>query len=126
MSDNTRLLVNVEDEGAAPEELEHLTRALRAELLELDVDDVEFVPAAEPPPSSRGWADVQPDALLVLLTPELVRSVVSALAQWFGRMGSRTRQLKLVLGDTEIVLSDASPEERERLVEHFIAATGQR
>ena len=126
MSDNTRLLVNVEDDNADPEELEELTRALRAELLELDVEDVEFVPAAEPPPSSRGWADFQPDALLVLLGPEVLRSVVSAMAQWFGRVGSRSRQLKLVVGDTELVLTDASSAERERLVEHFIAATRPR
>ncbi|MBB5159028.1 hypothetical protein [Saccharopolyspora phatthalungensis] len=126
MSDNTSLLVNVADDDADPEELENLTRALRAELLELDVADVEVVPAADPPASSRGWAGIEPDALLVLLSPEVLRAVVSAAAQWFGRMGSRSRQLKLVVGDAELVLTDASPEERERLVEHFIAATAAR
>ena len=103
------------------EELAELTRRLRNELLDLDVDDV--VPeaaAGEGPAASKGVAIGAIGGLLVqfVLSPEGLRSVVSGVRSWLSRQDIRSVKLSLD-GDT-CEVSGLDSDEQRRLVDLWI------
>src|SRR4051812_31078212 len=90
MSDGARqplqVLLALEGEpGADPEEIERLSRQLRAELLELDVDRVAAVPAGPSPPGAKGDAVSVAQWLLTLsATGGVFATVVATVRDWLG------------------------------------------
>src|SRR5690348_4934028 len=61
------LRLQLSEEGADAERLAMLTGYLRAELLQLDVKDVNALPGGEPPPGSRVFGVETVGALLIAL-----------------------------------------------------------
>jgi hypothetical protein len=108
-------------DGADAEELDEATRALRGELLELDVDAVER--PAEPAPAGARAVDA---AVLGTLVVGLGRSaltvVTGMLERWVARAGNRSVVLELE-GD-RIEVSGVSAADQHRLIEAFVARHG--
>jgi hypothetical protein len=103
------------------DELEELTRQLRRELADLDVDSVELVRAGEPPPGARAVDVLAVGSLLVTLARSsgVLAAVVGAIQSWVA--GPRQRTVKLELdGDTLEVTGLTSADQR-RLITTWIA-----
>lgn len=118
------LRIEVVEAGADEQALEQLTADLRRELLELDVDAVEPVPAGPSPEGTKGLDLVALGALLVQLRSSLplVTSVVSTVRRWLLRSGEPGRSLKVTIDGRTLELSAATSEQQERLVEQFLAS----
>jgi hypothetical protein len=118
--DKAKLQVQLAIERDAPaEESDELTVNLHRELLELDVDAVERRRVEEPPPGARGAGSADLGGLLVTLGPTVLGSVVQTVRAWISR--DRGRSARLQLGDDVLELSDASPEQQEKLIAAFLA-----
>jgi hypothetical protein len=116
------LRLHLSEEGADAERLAVLTGYLRAELLQLDVEDVGALPAGEPPPGARVFGVATVGALLIALgqSAEGLRSVVSVIRDWLRRGQGTGRAVRLELGGDALELSQASAADQERLIELFI------
>ena len=116
-----RLSLKVElgaGDDAGAEEHDELTRSLRQELLELDVDDVER-PAGAAPDGARAGEVIALGTLLVTLGQGALGIVSSAIGRWVARRGGRSVTLELD-GD-RIELGGVSEEDQRRLIETFVA-----
>jgi hypothetical protein len=120
------------EEGADAERLAVLTGYLRAELLQLDIEEIDTLPPGEAPPGARAFGAAAVGSLLVALgqSAEGLRSVVSVIKDWLRRGDGPHRTVRLELGGDALELSQASVADQERLIELFIsrhtAVTGER
>ncbi len=100
-------------------ELDELTTQLRRLLLDLDVHAVEPVRGTAVPEGARSVDPATIGALLVTLASPVLQQVVAFLDSW--RKNRRVRNVTLTIGDDTIVLSDATAEEKQQLVDLFVA-----
>jgi hypothetical protein len=107
--------------GADGAELDRLARSLRDDLLELDVDTVELAPDGPPPEGARAAEALVVGALVVQLarTSDSLSTLLRTIRGWLGASGER--KVRIELDGDVLELSGASDEERERLVETWIA-----
>jgi hypothetical protein len=120
------LAVNVDEVGADSERLEELSLALRAELLELNVDDVQRLRVGQAPAGTRALDVAAVGALLVSLSSSAgaVSRVVNLVRGWLKR-GSPGRTVELPIGDKTLKLSEASTEQQERLIQQFLRSVDE-
>jgi hypothetical protein len=120
--------LRISEEDADAERLAALSGYLRAELLQLDVEDVVPQRAGDAPPGARAVDITAAGALVVALgqSAEGLRSVVSAITGWLGRGEGTRRTVRLELGRDTLELSHASTADQDRLIDLFISqhATG--
>jgi hypothetical protein len=116
------LRLQLSEEGADAEQLAVLTGYLRAELLQLDVEDVSALPAGEPPPGARVFGAATVGALLIALgqSAQGLRSVVSVIRDWLRRGEGKDRVVRLELGGDALELSQASAADQDRLIDLFV------
>lgn len=121
MGGELRLRISEDDADSA--RLAELTRYLRADLLQLDVDDVTALPGVAPPPGSRASGSAEISGLLVMLgqSADALRSVVAAVTVWAGRGGGTRRTVRLELDGDALELSQASAADQERLISLFVS-----
>ena len=119
---NGELHLQLSEEGAEAERLAVLTGYLRAELLQLDVEDVRALPAGEPPPGARVFGTATIGALLIALGQSVdgLRSVASVIRHWLRHGEGTGRAVRLELGGDTLELSQANAADQERLIELFI------
>jgi len=119
----SELRVQLAEEGADPERLEELTRFLRDELLQLDVDDVTALRVGEPPSGARVFDVLAVGGLLVSLSrsAEGLRPIVSAIRKWLARGEGTRRTVRLEIDGDALELSEASAADQERLVGVFVS-----
>jgi hypothetical protein len=115
--------VQIYEEGADEERLDAVSHYLRAELLELDVENVASIEAGRPPRGARGADVTVAGALLVTIgqAADSLQSVLALITAWLHR-GERTgtgRKVRLELDGDVLELSAASAAEQDRLVELF-------
>ena len=103
---------------AGDEERDELTRALRDELLELDVESVDR-PETPAPDGTRAVGAVELGTLLVTFGQGALGLVTSTIARWVQRRGGRNVTLELD-GD-RIELTGVSADDQRRLIETFVA-----
>lgn len=117
------LRLQLSEDGADAGRLAMLTGYLRAELLQLDVEDVKALPTSEAPPGARGFDAAPAGALLIALgqSAEGLRLVVSAIKGWLRRGEGKGRTVRLELGGDALELSQASTADQERLIELFVS-----
>ncbi len=124
-----KVSLRISEEDADAERLAALSGYLRAELLQLDVEDVVPPRAGDAPPGARAVDVTAAGALLVALgqSAEGLRSVVSAITGWLGRGEGTRRTVRLELGCDTLELSQASTADQDRLIDLFISqhATGK-
>jgi hypothetical protein len=116
------LRVRLSEDDADGARLAELTRYLRSELLQLDVEDVTALPGEVPPPGSRAFGAAEVSGLLVMLGQSAngLRSVVAAVTAWAGRGGGARRTVRLELDGDALELSQASAADQERLISLFV------
>jgi hypothetical protein len=120
---SAELRVHIGEDDADSARLAELAGYLRAELRELDVDDVTALPGREPPPGSRAFGAAEISGLLVMLgqSADGLRSVVAAVTAWVGRGNGTRRTVRLELDGDALELSQASAADQERLVSLFVS-----
>lgn len=122
-SDGSRQLVLTLDPGpeADAEETDRLARRLRAELRELDIDEVAPLDGAVPPPGSKGAEAASLTELLVTLSAGggVFVTVIAALKDWLTR-NSAARGVKVTIDGDTLELTSATAAERAELVEAFV------
>jgi hypothetical protein len=101
------------------EELERLTRQLRGQLEELDVDAVEPISGGPAPEGTKAVDWVVIGGLVVRYGPAGVSAVVRSVQAWVSRDARRSVTIRE--GDRELVLDAATADQQERLVEAFLA-----
>ena len=103
------------------EELAELTRRLRGQLLELDVDTVEPATGGEAPAGSKGIELLAIGGLVIqfAMKSEVLKSVVDATTAWLGRQQGRS--VKLTLDGDTLEVTGVSSDEQRRLVDLWVA-----
>jgi hypothetical protein len=111
---------------ADAEELAELAGRLRAELLDLDVDDVQQPEHGEAPEESKGGGWLTAGELVVQLvaSAQALMSVIAGVRSWLGRNSARS--VKLTMGGDALEVSGVSSAEQDRLIDLWVArhATG--
>ena len=117
------LHLQISEEGADAEQLAVLTGYLRAELLQLDVEDVTAPQTGDAPPGARVVGVATVGALLVALgqSAEGLRSVVSVIGDWLRRGQGTRRTVRLELDGDALELSEASAADQARLIQLFVS-----
>jgi hypothetical protein len=108
------------------EELAALVQRLRAELVDLDVDRVEPLPAGEAPEGAKGVELLALGGLVVqfVLQSDVLTSIVDGVRSWLQRHSARS--VKLTLDGDSLEVTGVSSEEQDRLVELWIARNATR
>jgi len=123
------LRVQISEDGADAERLDALSRYLRSELLELDVENVTALPGDESPPGARVFETAVAGGLLVTIgeAADSFRAVILTIRTWLQRGEGTGRKVRVEIDGDALELSDASPAEQDRLIELFASrhAPGQ-
>lgn len=109
-----------------PAEIDALTRALRAEILQVDeVDRVEQASAGPAPEGAKGLDVAAVGSLIVGITPgvQAVAKVVEVVRNWLASRMSSTPPLQMTIGDRSITVVP-DKEQQDALVAAFVAAVG--
>jgi hypothetical protein len=120
-----QIQIRISAEDGDLDRLEQAAAGLRAELLQLDVDDVIPLGVGKPPPGTRGAVTDISLISGVLVTvnqaPVLLGHLVGVVRHWLGReRGGRTAEL--VIGGDSLVVTGITSAEQERLVEAWLRA----
>ncbi|GIG59779.1 hypothetical protein Lfu02_41510 [Longispora fulva] len=109
-----------------PELGEHLTRRLRAELADLDVESVTPTRGEDAPAGAKGADPVTLGALVVALSASggVFPTVLDTLRDWLGRQAGRHRISVTIDGDT-LELDRATTAQQQALVEAYVRRHGQ-
>ena len=118
----TELRIEIFEPQADQETLDQLTRNLRRELLDLDVDSVSQPVGGPAPEGSKGLELAAVGALLVQVKSSLpvVTAVVSAVRSWLQRGSSTGRSLKVTVDGRTLELTSATADQQQRIVEEFL------
>ncbi|MEV1198894.1 effector-associated constant component EACC1 [Microbispora rosea] len=100
---------------------DRLTRGLRGELNELDVESIRAVPGSPAPEGAKSADPVTVGALLVAFSASggVLTSLVGVLQDWLNRRSARHRIAVTIAGDS-IELDRATGAERWELIDAFI------
>jgi hypothetical protein len=114
--------VHVVEDGADEARLDTVTRYLRDELVQLDVDGVSPVREGEAPEGARGLDVVALGGLVVSLgTSQTLRAVVTAVRGWLRRSPQVPRTVRVEMAGDVLELTGATSADQERLVELFLS-----
>jgi len=111
---------------ASNDYLEELTRQLRAELLELDVDAVEFASSdKEPPEGSKAIGSIIIGSLRVTLShaAKVLPKLIPVVQSWMALKGQTKVLLKI--GEDTLELGNIPPKECQRIIELWINRYGE-
>lgn len=116
-----RIVLALEAEpGADREETERLSRQLRGELLQLDVDGVAAVPDGAAPPGAKGDAVSVAQWLVTLsATGGVFATVIATVRDWLSRR-SGAQGIKITIDGDTLELERATAGERTELIEAFV------
>lgn len=117
------MTIAIRDEDADLERLDELSSALRRELLDLGVDDVDRVSEGEAPPGTRALDVAAIGVLLVAFQESLpvISGIVGVVRAWLASSGG-ARSVELTIGDQTLRIDSASQEQQDRLIDEFVAA----
>lgn len=109
------------DEELDAEEVDQLAQQLREELLQAEVDSVDFVTAGEAPAHTRAIDVIALGGLLVTVAESVgaLGTVIEIVRNWLSRRGRG--QVKLQIGDDVLELSSVSKRRQEQLINAFLA-----
>lgn len=118
---SSQVLIQVDEDDADPERVDAVARMLRAELLELDVDDVRAARDGAAPEGSRAFDVLAVGKLVVSIgSSKALWSVITAVRDWFTRNPDRGRSVKIEVDGDVLELTAATREDQERLVRIFL------
>lgn len=104
-----------------PEPADRMTRQLRSEIAELDIESIGPGPAGVAPDGAKGNDAVTLGAVVVALSASsgVVTTLIETLRDWLGRNSARHRISVTIDGDS-IDLERASAAERRELIDAYI------
>jgi len=116
------LTLLLSEDGADPERVAMLTRHLRRELDQLDVERVSHLTVGEAPEGTRAFEVAAVGGLLVALADpaQALGKIVNVIRGWLSRTPGPVRTVRLELAGDVLELSQASATEQDRLVELFV------
>jgi hypothetical protein len=120
---NEELRLQLSEEGADEEQLDVLTRSLRQELLQLDVQDVTARRAGSSPSGARGGLDAaQAGGLLVALGTDIqgLSAVIAAIKAWLAHHRGARRRVRLEIAGDVLELSSATVADQDQLIRLFV------
>jgi hypothetical protein len=116
------LLIEVTpEENEDVEALDQITRALREELLELDVDSVEQ-PTEPAPEGARAIEAALLGTLIVGVGKGMLDLVARTVERWAARVGDR--KVVLEIDGDRLEVSGVSAADQQRLIDTFVARHG--
>jgi hypothetical protein len=117
------LRVQLWEDGADDERIDALTRMLRREIDELDVERVTTLRAGEAPEGTRGLDMAVVGGLLVTLgqAAHALGPVLGAIQAWLSRSPGPARTIRVELAGDVLEISQASSTEQQRLVDLFVS-----
>ena len=120
-ADRQELGIALIDDDLDAEEVDQLAQQLREELLQSDVESVDFVTAGEAPPHTRAIDIIALGGLLITVAESVgaLGTVVDTVRNWLTRRGRG--QVKLQIGDDVLELSNVSKRDQEQLINAFLA-----
>jgi hypothetical protein len=99
MSEHTsELLIELSLEGGDPAELDELTRQLRAEVEELNVDSVEQVSAGDAPQGTKAVDLAAIGQMAITLAPTIIPPLFELLRSWVERKPSTPVKVRVKVG----------------------------
>jgi hypothetical protein len=111
------LTISLQDQ-VDDEELDRLTRQMRDEIDELDVEAVELAPGTELPPGAKGDPITIGSIVVALASAGVFTALIELLKSWALRREGRTITVKAKVGEREVEMSysptETSPEEMTR------------
>jgi hypothetical protein len=121
-----KFFLAISSQGSTPEEVDQMTRQLRSELMELEVESVDLVRAKEIPKGAKAGDVLEMGTLAVAVLPVFIPKIIEYLQSWSLRAESRKVSVKAQVGDRsiEIEYSPAalSPDGLKNLVETLTGA----
>ncbi len=118
--------LTISSQGGTPEELDQMTRQLRNELMEIEVESVDLVRAKEIPKGAKAGEVLELGTLAVAVLPVFIPKVIEYLQSWSLRAESRRVSVKAQVGDRSIEIeyspSAMSPAGLKNLVETLTGA----
>jgi hypothetical protein len=117
-SEQVRLIIEVSEDGADPDEVVALTDALQQDLLELDVEHVDAPVTVKPPDDAKAGDGLALGTLVVTLTPAMLTAVVAVTRSWFSRQAHR--RVKLKIGNDVLEMSGMSQDDQHRIVDDWL------
>ena len=119
----TDVVVRVVDGELTALELDQALHDLIEDLREVDVEGVRGTEAGAPE-HARGTELVEAAFVVVqgIVESGLARIVADRVQGWFTRSG--VNQVEVTVGEHRLALTNATAEQQDKLVEHFIKATG--
>jgi hypothetical protein len=121
MSENLEVKVQIRgDICQDPELLETYSRRLREDILNLDVDSVDYVGQDDAPAGSKGVGASAVGDMILSLTPlnNVIMSVIGAVQSFVNR--NHQCNITMEIGDNKLIISDMSPKEQQKLVDAWI------
>jgi hypothetical protein len=120
-----QLTIIIDDRALSDVELDESALALRRELLELPVHDVQNLPAGSAPPGARVVDVAAVGGLVVLLNSSvaLLASLVAAIRSW-RRNTVPGSTIRLRFGEDEIEVSGVSDETQAQLMKDWTQRHG--
>lgn len=113
--------VHLFEAGADAERSSELAQMMRAELLELDVQDVSPLAEGPPPTGARALDAAAVGSLLVAMghSVNALRSLTASLMSWLSR-GSADRSVRIEIDGDVLEITRTSKAHEARLVDVFI------
>lgn len=97
------LILNIEaGEDASSEEIDRLTRQLRNEIREMEVESVELVKEETIPEGAKSATAVTLGALAIAVLPTVIPKLIEFLQAWSMRGESRKVRIKTQVGDRSV------------------------
>jgi hypothetical protein len=116
----TELLIELALEGGDLAELDELTRQLRSEVGDLNVDSVEQISAGVAPPGTKAVDLAAIGQMAVTLAPAVIPPLFDLLKSWVERKPSTPVKIKVKVGkrtaQIEYDPTKTSPKELEALI----------
>ena len=106
------------------ETLDRLTRRVRDEIDELDVEEVGLAPGTDLPPGAKGDPITIGSIFVALASAGVFTGLIELLKSWALRREGRTVTLKAKIGDREVELAyspaETPPEDMTRFVNAIV------
>jgi hypothetical protein len=127
MYQNTQLVLGIDvGQDADEEELADLTRQLREEVLELDVDAVDLVRSGETPERAKSGDPVAWGNLMVTLVTSgaALVTLISTLQAWLKPHQRRNCSVSLEIDGDKLEVTGISSEEQQYLIDSWLRRHG--
>lgn len=117
------IMVHIVDDRTDPEQLDELTLDLFDAVRAGPVERVNRRSVPGAPDGARGtdWLEAGVLVVQVALEAGLLDDVVRRIDEWRGRR--QVAAVQLTVGDARLVVAEASPEQQQKLIDHFVHVT---